>query len=31
MRVVFKDHHPLQRLASQGISLHEVSLFGLLI
>ena len=28
MRVVFEDHHRLQRLASQGISLHEGVLFG---
>lgn len=28
MRVAFEDHHPVQRLASQGISLHEGVLFG---
>lgn len=28
MRIGFKDHHPLERLVSQGVSLHEGALFG---
>ena len=28
MRIEFKDHNGLQRIASQGVSLHEGALFG---
>src|SRR3546814_16166698 len=28
MRIRFADYHPVQRLASYGISLHEGALFG---
>ena len=28
MRIGFKDHHPVERFVSQGVSLHEGALFG---
>ena len=28
MRIEFKDHHPVERFVSQGVSLHEGALFG---